>query len=56
MNSSAIQGIGLIGKSFGLPLANEGEQEPNKKSVVDTLLALLSNAKTNGKVAKILIF
>lgn len=46
----AIQSIGILGKTYGLPLPDDGEDEFNKKAIVEILFSTLSNAKMNTKV------
>lgn len=47
---AAIQAIGILGKTYSLPLSAEGDNELNKKTIVETLFSVLSNAKLNTKV------
>lgn len=47
---AAIQSIGILGKTYSLPLPNEGKDEPNKKAIVDILFSVLNNVKLNIKV------
>ncbi|CAL7951979.1 unnamed protein product [Xylocopa violacea] len=47
---AAIQSIGILGKTCGLPLPDEGEGDSNKKAVVETLLSTLNNVKLNTKI------
>lgn len=47
---AAIQSIGILGKTCELPLPNEGEEEPNKKEIVEILFSVLNNVKLNTKV------
>lgn len=47
---AAIQAIGILGKTYSLPLLAEGDNELNKKAIVETLFSVLSNAKLNTKV------
>ena len=54
--SAAINGIGVIGKTFALPLPNEAEKNCSKKSVTDKLFSIFTNGKSNSKVLKENIF
>ncbi|XP_012151377.1 proteasome adapter and scaffold protein ECM29 isoform X2 [Megachile rotundata] len=47
---AAIQSIGILGKICGLPLPNDGEEQPNKKAIVEILFSTLINAKLNTKI------
>jgi len=47
---AAIQAIGVLGKTYSLPLPAEGDDELNKKAVMETLFFVLSNAKLSTKV------
>lgn len=47
---AAIQAVGILGKTYSLPLPAEGDDELNKKAIVETLFSVLSNAKLNTKV------
>jgi len=47
---AAIQAVGILGKAYSLPLPAEGDNELNKKAIVETLFSVLSNAKLNTKV------
>ncbi|XP_018049516.1 PREDICTED: proteasome-associated protein ECM29 homolog [Atta colombica] len=47
---AAIQAIGILGKAYSLPLPAEGDNELNKKAIVETLFSVLSNAKLNTKM------
>ncbi|KOC60812.1 Proteasome-associated protein ECM29 like protein [Habropoda laboriosa] len=47
---AAIQSIGILGKTHGLPLPDEGEEEPNKKAIVEILFSALNNVKLNTKI------
>lgn len=47
---AAIQAIGILGKTYSLPLSAEGDNELNKKAIVEMLFSVLSNAKLNTKV------
>lgn len=47
---AAIQAVGVLGKAYSLPLPAEGDDELNKKAVVESLFSVLSNAKLNTKV------
>lgn len=47
---AAIQGIGILGKTYSLPLPTESDNELNKKALVETLFSILSNVKLNTKV------
>lgn len=47
---AAIQAIGILGRTYSLPLSTEGENQLNKKAIVETLFSVLSNAKLNTKV------
>lgn len=47
---AAIQAIGILGKTYSLPLLAEGDNELNKKAIVETLFSVLSNAKLNTKM------
>lgn len=47
---AAIQAIGVLGKTYSLPLPAEGNDELNKKAVMETLFSVLSNAKLTTKV------
>ncbi|XP_029040341.2 proteasome adapter and scaffold protein ECM29 isoform X1 [Osmia bicornis bicornis] len=47
---AAIQSIGILGKTHGLPLPDDGEEEPNKKAIVETLFSTVTNAKLNTKI------
>ncbi|CAK9831680.1 Proteasome adapter and scaffold protein ECM29 [Anthophora retusa] len=47
---AAIQSIGILGKTHGLPLPDEGEEEPNKKAIVEILFSVLNNVKLNTKI------
>lgn len=46
----AIQAVGLLGKTYSLPVPAEGDDRVNKKAIVDTLFSILSNAKLSTKV------
>ena len=48
--AAAISGIGIIGKSFALPLPSEAEKDTSKKSVADKLFSIFMNVKSNTKV------
>ena len=52
---AAIQSIGILGKTCGLPLPDEGEGETNKKAIVEILFSTLNNVKLNTKVCRCLI-
>jgi len=47
---AAIQAVGILGRTYSLPLSAEGDNELNKKAIVETLFSVLSNAKLNTKV------
>ncbi|KAL0121628.1 hypothetical protein PUN28_006856 [Cardiocondyla obscurior] len=47
---AAIQAVGILGKTYSLPLPAEGDNELNKKAIVETLFSVLSNAKLNTKM------
>lgn len=47
---AAIQAVGILGRTYSLPLPAEGDNELNKKAIVETLFSVLSNAKLNTKV------
>ncbi|XP_043507485.1 proteasome adapter and scaffold protein ECM29 [Frieseomelitta varia] len=47
---AAIQSIGILGKTCGLPLPDEGEGETNKKAIVEILFSTLNNVKLNTKI------
>lgn len=47
---AAIQGIGILGKTYSLPLPAESDNDLNKKAIVETLFSVLSNAKLSTKV------
>ncbi|XP_053994994.1 proteasome adapter and scaffold protein ECM29 [Hylaeus volcanicus] len=47
---AAIQSIGILGKTYSLPLPNEGEGEPNKKAIVEILFSVVNNVKLNTKI------
>lgn len=47
---AAIQGIGILGKTYSLPLPAESDNNLNKKAIVETLFSVLSNVKLNTKV------
>ncbi|XP_012233833.1 proteasome adapter and scaffold protein ECM29 [Linepithema humile] len=47
---AAIQAIGVLGKTYSLPLPAEGDDELNKKAVMETLFSVLSNAKLTTKM------
>ncbi|XP_043249578.1 proteasome adapter and scaffold protein ECM29 [Colletes gigas] len=47
---AAIQSIGILGKTYGLPLPDGGEDEPNKKAIVEILFSLSNNVKLNTKI------
>lgn len=48
---AAIQGIGILGKTYSLPLPAENDNELSKKVLVETLFSILSNVKLNTKVS-----
>uniref|UniRef100_A0ABD2WFD9 TOG domain-containing protein n=1 Tax=Trichogramma kaykai TaxID=54128 RepID=A0ABD2WFD9_9HYME len=48
--SAAINGIGIIGKSYSLPLPAEAEKGHSKKSIMDKLFSIFSNGKSSAKV------
>ncbi|XP_011685024.1 PREDICTED: proteasome-associated protein ECM29 homolog [Wasmannia auropunctata] len=47
---AAIQAVGILGRTYSLPLPTEGDDELNKKAIVETLFSVLSNAKLNTKM------
>lgn len=47
---AAIQAIGVLGRTYSLPLSVEGKNDLNKKTIVESLFSALSNAKLNTKV------
>lgn len=47
---AATQAIGVLGKTYSLPLPAEGKNDLNKKAIVETLFSILSNAKLSTKV------
>lgn len=47
---AAIQAVGILGRTYPLPLPAEGDNELNKKAIVETLFSVLSNPKLNTKV------
>ncbi|XP_032663557.1 proteasome adapter and scaffold protein ECM29 [Odontomachus brunneus] len=47
---AAIQGIGVLGKTYSLPLPAENDNDLNKKAIVETLFSVLSNAKLSTKM------
>lgn len=47
---AAVQAVGILGKAYSLPLPAEGDNELNKKAIIETLFSVLSNAKLNTKV------
>jgi hypothetical protein len=46
----AINGIGIIGKSFELPLPAETKTIWSKKSIVERLFSIFMNDKSDAKV------
>lgn len=52
---AAIQSIGILGKTHGLPLPDDGEEEPNKKAIVEMLFSTVTNTKLNTKVCFVII-
>lgn len=47
---AAIHAIGVLGRTYSLPLPMEGKNDLNKKAIVESLFSALSNAKLNTKV------
>lgn len=48
---AAIEAIGVLGKTYTLPLlAEEEDDKLSKKAIVDILFSVLSNVKLNTKV------
>lgn len=47
---AAVQAVGILGKTYSLPLPEKSENELDKKKIVETLFSILSNAKMNTKV------
>ncbi|KAL6433433.1 hypothetical protein ACFW04_006522 [Cataglyphis niger] len=47
---AATQAIGILGKTYSLPLPAEGKNDLNKKAIVETLFSILSNAKLSTKM------
>ncbi|KAG7212048.1 hypothetical protein KM043_012404 [Ampulex compressa] len=47
---AAIKGIGILGKTYALPLPNDGEAKSNKKAIVEQLFSILNNARLNTKI------
>ncbi|XP_076278491.1 proteasome adapter and scaffold protein ECM29 [Lasioglossum baleicum] len=45
----AIESIGILGKTYSLPLPDAGD-EPNKKTIVETLFSVQTDAKLNTKI------
>lgn len=52
---AAIEAIGILGKTYSLPLPTEEDDKLSKKTIVDTLFFVLSNVKLNTKVCLSLI-
>lgn len=53
---AAIEAIGVLGKTYSLPLlAEEEEDKLSKKAIVDVLFSVLSNVKLNTKVCLLFI-
>ncbi|XP_011494527.1 PREDICTED: proteasome-associated protein ECM29 homolog [Ceratosolen solmsi marchali] len=48
--TAAINGIGVIGKTFALPLPSDTEKTYSKKSVVEKLFSIFMNSKSNLKM------
>lgn len=54
MVDAAAQGLGIIGKTFGLPIPDAGDDKrPNKKIIVDTLFSIMNNVKIDHKVCSV---
>lgn len=53
---AAIQAVGLLGKTYSLPIPAEGDDKFNKKAIVETLFSVLSNAKLSTKVCFEILF
>lgn len=47
---AAIQAIGVLGRTYSLPLPAEGKNDLNKKGIVETLFSVLTNAKLSTKM------
>nr|XP_033335253.1 proteasome adapter and scaffold protein ECM29 [Megalopta genalis] len=46
----AIESIGILGKTYSLPLPDVGGDEPNKKKLVEELFSIVTDAKLNAKL------
>ncbi|XP_078050250.1 proteasome adapter and scaffold protein ECM29 isoform X2 [Augochlora pura] len=47
-----IESIGILGKTYSLPLPDEGGGEPNKKKLVEELFSVAIDAKLNTKLGE----
>lgn len=48
--SAASQGIGIMGKTFALPLPNNSDKGFNKMYIVEKLFSIFENPKLNNKI------
>lgn len=52
---AAVEAIGIVGKTFPLPLPAEGNDELNKKAVTETLFSIVTDVKIKTKVCFIIL-
>lgn len=52
---AAVEAIGIVGKTFPLPLPAEGNDELNKKAVTETLFSIVTDVKVKTKVCFIIL-